>query len=101
MAVAAAAVGAVHPPGSRRLLAGAAGQGALELEEGAADLVAHGGLAFLVMDGPAATEEATMARGGSGGGCGVVVVVVGRGRGVVSAAASEERHFGLFVLLRL
>lgn len=87
MVAAAAAVGAMHPPGARRLLAGAAGQGALEFEEGAADLVAHGGLALVVVDGPAAAEEAAAACRGGRGGRGAMVM--GRGRGVVRAAASE------------
>jgi hypothetical protein len=58
-------------------LAGPAGQGALHLEEGTADLVAEGGVALLVLH--AAVEEA--ARPVVGGLVGLVVVM----------------HFGLVV----
>ena len=55
---------------SKYLLAWAASQGALELQEGAADLVAEGGVALLVVDhdGLAAAAEETAAAGGCGGG---------------------------------
>lgn len=45
------------------LLAGAAHEGALELLEGAADLVAEGGVALLVNHWPATAEEAAAAGG--------------------------------------
>lgn len=74
------------------LLRGAVGESALELEQGAADLVLEGGLALLVVDGvggmggmggarglrAGAAEEATLAAGGGGG----------------SAAAASDRHVG-------
>lgn len=65
-----AAVGPVHAAGARGLLAVAAGDGALELEEGARDLVADAGVAPLLLH--AVREEAVAARGGGGG---VVCVV--------------------------
>ena len=55
------------------LFAWPAGEGALELEEGAADLVAQRGVALLVVH--AVGEEAAAAGGGGGG---VVVVMVMR-----------------------
>ena len=61
------------------LLARAAGQGALELHEGAADLVTDACVALLVVDNLAPAEEAAAARRG-------------RGRGVVVV-----RHVGLCV----
>ena len=72
--VRATAVGAVHPAGAGSLDAGAAGEGALEPEEGAGDLVSEGSVALLVLD--AAMEE-TAAAGGGGSGVGVVSHVDG------------------------
>jgi hypothetical protein len=66
-----ATVGAVHAAGAGGLLAGAVGEATLELQEGAGNLVLHGGLAALVVNG-------------SDGG--VVGVTGGGGRGVVGAA---------------
>jgi hypothetical protein len=54
----ATAVGAVHAAGAGSLLARAAGEGALELEHGAGDLVTHRGLALLGAGSGAAREEA-------------------------------------------
>lgn len=94
----AATVSAVHAAGASGLLAGATGQGALELEHGTGDLVAHGGLAALVVDGrrvgdgaaAAGEEAAASALGGAGClGGGVVVGCVG-GR----AAAGEDAAAG-------
>jgi len=53
-------------------LAGTASQGALELHQGAADLVAEGGVALLVVDDAAAAEDVA-ATGAGGGGVGGVV----------------------------
>ena len=58
--------------GVTNLFAWPAGEGALELEEGTADLVTQRGVALLVLH--AVGEEAATAGGGGGGG--VVVVVM-------------------------
>lgn len=61
----------------------------LELLHGAGNLVAHGGLALLVVDLSPAKETASSASaGGGGGGCdaggaGVVVVTVGHFGGLI------------------
>lgn len=110
-----AAVSAVHAASASGLLAGATGQGTLELEHGARNFVAHGGLAALVVDGGrghgavAAGEEAAALAGGS---CGSGVVVVGASRGAATSeeaaaaggggggvAGGSERHVGWFVCL--
>ena len=97
-ASAAAAVSAVHALGAGSLLRRAVGEGALELEHGAADLVLERRLALLVVDdwggvmgavraavsavgagrlGVAAAEETSPAAAGGGG-----------------SAAGSERHVG-------
>jgi hypothetical protein len=68
------AVGAVHAACASGLDGGAAGQSALELEEGSGDLVADAGVAFVVDDVASAAEEVAAAGAGGGGVCGVGVV---------------------------
>jgi hypothetical protein len=116
------AVGAVHAAGAGGLLAGAVGEGALELEEGARDLVLHGGLAALVVDGgdgrvggvgvaaarggahgaaggPAASGEEAAAggAGGAGGVGGGMVVTRGGGHGGGAGSAAREHDGGMLV----
>ena len=107
----ATAVGAVHAAGAGSLLARAAGEGALELEHSAGDLVTHRGLALLGAGRGAAREEAAalvvggcgcggggVARQavrplmGGGLGTGQAVGAVGSGDGL--AAAGEEATTG-------
>lgn len=96
-AVRATTVGAVHAARASGLLAGAAGEAALEAEHGAGDLVAHRGLALLMVnDGAAAAgEETTPGRGGTGV---LTVSSGGGGRGVGGTggltAAGEETAVG-------
>jgi hypothetical protein len=109
----------VHTAGAGGLLAGAVGEGALELEESAGDLVLHGGLAPLVVDGggdgsvvgarggvvgaaggPATSGEEAAARGACGaGGVGGVVVTRSGGHGGTGAAGGE-RHDGGWCLVK-
>jgi hypothetical protein len=65
-AVATTAVGASHAAGASGLLAGAVGEGALELEHGSGDLVTQSGLALLVVNDVLAAEHATAGGGSSG-----------------------------------
>jgi len=67
-AVRAPAIGAVHATSTGSLLTRTAHDGALELLQGAADLVAKGGVALLVNHGATTAEEAVTA-GGSCCGC--------------------------------
>jgi hypothetical protein len=84
-----ASVGAAHAPRASALLAGPVGEHAAEPEHGAADLVADGGVALLVMvvrDGSNAGAVGVVAvcrggrgchgRGGHGRGVGAVVMTV-------------------------
>lgn len=72
-------------------------QGALELQERAADLVAERGVALLMVHGlrmgvrAAAAEEAVAA--GCGCGCGGVVGCAGSG------VVMTERHFGFYLFM--
>ena len=100
----AAPISAVHPAGASGLLARTPGEGALELKEGAADLVPNGGVALLVVDG----SRVVMAdRDGNWGGVGAAGATAGEetaaarsDRGGHGAAARvEERHVDSFVLV--
>lgn len=101
------AVSAMHAAGASSLDGGAVGEAALELEQSAADLVLHGGLAVLVMNGMdllTLPKETVTAFSGGGGSCHNLLatgssaapaedgVAAGGGRLAVGAC---ERHVGV------
>lgn len=79
------------------LEAGAAGQATPQLGEGAADLVLHGRLALLVVNGDtlAAGEDAAAGGARRGGSCVVVMVMVSVG---TAGTASGEHVCGVYWL---
>ena len=88
------AVSAVHALGASSLLGRAVGEGALELEHSAADLVLEGGLALLVVDRGGGVVGAVGARGLGAGAAEETSATAGGGRGALGC----ERHGGgLFV----
>ena len=90
----------MHPPGAGGLLPGTPGQRALELEQGAADLVADGGVALLVMDRGGDGNVGAVRRSGTRSAAEDVRAARAGGDGVGhgAAAGAEERHVDLGVL---